>query len=106
MAAMFGPVQRAGHQLDGGRIHDMDEAFETEGEAWRAVAAKGGLQGLQMFQHRPEELLGQFRIAGAVGVRERVLGRWRGPTQRRQWSGMKTQGVHTSLSPRLWVNCA
>jgi hypothetical protein len=28
--AMFGPVQRAGHQLDGGRIHDVDEAFETE----------------------------------------------------------------------------
>ena len=92
-AAMFGPVQRAGHQLDGGRIHDVDEAFETEGEARRAVTAKGGLQGLQMFQHRPEKLLGQFRIAGAVGVRECVFGRRRGPTQRRERAGVKPQGV-------------
>jgi len=46
-AAMFGAVQRTGHQLDGGRIHDVYEPFfETEGETWRAVAAKSGLQGL------------------------------------------------------------
>ena len=92
-AAMFGPVQRTGHQLDGGRIHDVNEPLETEGEARRAVAAKGGLQGLQMFQYCPEKLLGHFRIAGAVGVRECILGRRRGPAQRRQRAGVKPQGV-------------
>jgi hypothetical protein len=40
----------------------MDEAFEAEGEARCAVAAEGGLQGLQMFQHRPEKLLGHLRV--------------------------------------------
>jgi hypothetical protein len=51
------PSPASGHQLNGGRIHDVDEPLETKGEARRAVAAKGGLQRLQMFQHRPEELL-------------------------------------------------
>ena len=71
--AMFGPVQRAGHQLDGGGVHDMDEALEAEGEVRAAVAAEGGLQGLQMIQHGPEESFGHFRVAGAVGVGERVF---------------------------------
>ena len=98
-AAVFGPVQRAGHQLDGGRIHDVDEPLETEGEARRAVAAEGGLQGLQMFQHRPEKLLGQFRITGAVGMRECVLG-WRGcASQRRQRSRMQAQRVAHVVEP-------
>src|SRR5208337_1974501 len=36
-AAMLGPVQRAGHQLDGGGVHDRDEAFEAEGEPGTTV---------------------------------------------------------------------
>jgi hypothetical protein len=67
-AAMFGPVQRACHQLDGGQVHDVDEPLETEGELRTRVAAEGRLQALQMFQHRPEEPLSHVRIAGAVGV--------------------------------------
>src|SRR5208282_2421315 len=55
-AAMFGPVHRAGHQLDGGGVHDVDKPFETEGKAGSAVAAEGGLHGLQMLQHCPEKL--------------------------------------------------
>ena len=92
-AAMLGPVQRAGHQLDGGGVHDMDEALEAEGEPGATVAAESGLQGLQMFQHRPEQLLGHFRIAPTVGVRQRVFGRRRGPAQCRQRPGVQTQGV-------------
>jgi hypothetical protein len=71
----------------------MDEALETESEPRATVAAESGLQSLQMFQHRPEELFGHFRIAPAVGVRKRVFGRRRGPAQRRQRPGVQTQGV-------------
>ena len=31
-AAVFGPVQTAGDQLDGGGIHQMDDALEAEGK--------------------------------------------------------------------------
>jgi hypothetical protein len=92
-AAMFGPVQRACHQLDGGRVHDVDEPLETEGELRMTVAAEGGLQGVQMIQHGPEELLGHFRFARAIGVGERVFRRGRGGAQRRQRAGVKPQGV-------------
>ena len=35
-AAMFGPVQGTGHQLNGGRVHDMDElAFALHSIALR-----------------------------------------------------------------------
>ena len=92
-AAMFGPVEGAGHQLDGGGVHDVDEAFETESEFRAAVAAKGGLQGLQMIQHGPEQLFGHFRVAGAIGMRQGVFWRGRGRTQRRQRAGVKPQRV-------------
>ena len=71
----------------------MDGALETEGEPRATVAAESGLQSLQMFQHRPEQLLGHFRIAPAVGVRKCVFGRRRGPAQCRQRPGAQTQGV-------------
>jgi hypothetical protein len=91
--AVFGPVQRACHQLDGGGVHHMNEPLETEGEPGRAVAAKGGLQRFQMFQHRPEQLFGHLGIAGAIGVSERVLGRWRRAAQRRQGTRMQAQRI-------------
>lgn len=90
---MFGPVQGTGHQLDGGGVHDMNEALEAEGKLGAAVAAEGRLQGLQMSQHGPEELFGHFRVAGAIGVGQRVFRRSRGGAQRRQWSGVKAQRV-------------
>jgi hypothetical protein len=37
------------------------------------MAGEGGLERLQMIQHGPEELLGHFRIAGAIGVRECIF---------------------------------
>ena len=96
---MLGPVQRAGHQLNGGRIHDVNESLEAEGESGCAVAAKSGLQRLQMFQHRPEELFGHIRIAPAVGVRERVFGRGCGPAQCRQRPGVQPQRVTDVIEP-------
>jgi hypothetical protein len=91
--AMFGPVEGTSHQLDGGGVHDMDEAFETESEFGTAVAAEGRLQGLQMIQHGPKELLGHFRVAGAIGVGQRVFRRGRGGAQRGQRAGVKAQSV-------------
>ena len=99
-AAMFGPVQRAGHQLDGGRIHDVDEPLETEGEArsWRWLA-QAGCKVCKCSRTDQEELLGQFRIAGAIGVRECVFGWRRGSAQRRQRAGVKPQGVAHVVEP-------
>lgn len=100
--AVFGQVYRASHQLDGGSVHDVDEPLEAEGELGTTTAAKSGLHGLQMFQHRPEELLGQFGIALAVGVRKRVLEGRGGPAQRRQWPGARAQRVaHVVEAQRL-----
>jgi len=90
---MLGLVQGAGHQLDGGGVHDMNEPFETKGELGTAVSAEARLQGLQVVQHGPEKHLGHFRIAGAVGVRERVFGRRGCSAQRRQRPRMQAQGV-------------
>ncbi len=90
---MFGPVEGTGHQLDGGGIHDLDEAFETEGEFRAAVATEVGLDGLQMIQHGPEELFGQLGVTGAVGVGEGVFGWWRGAAQSRERAGVKAQSV-------------
>jgi len=90
----LGPVQGTGHQLNDGGVHDVNGPFETEGELGAAVAAEAWLQGLQMFQHGPEELFGHFRIAGAVGVGERVFGR------RRQWPRMQAQRVADVVEPQ------
>lgn len=91
---MFGPIQRARHQGDGGGVHDMNEALlEPEGEAGRVLAGEGGLQGFQMIECRPEELFGHLGIAGAIGVGERVFGRCRGRAQGRKRAGVQAQGV-------------
>ena len=68
------PVEGAGHQLDGGGIHDMDEAFETESRiSGGGCRQRAELQSLQMIQHRPEQLLGHLRVAGAISVGQRVF---------------------------------
>lgn len=93
-AAMFGPVQRAGHQRDRGGVHDVEQTlFEPKGKPRRVLAGKGGLERLQMTEHGPEELFGHFRIASAVGVREGVFAGGRGPAQGRERTGVQAQGV-------------
>lgn len=71
----------------------MNEPFEAKGELGAAVATEGGLDGLEMIQHRPKELISHLRIAREVGVRKRVLGRRRGISHRRQRPGVKLQRV-------------
>ena len=83
--AMFGPVHAGGDQLNGGRVDHMDDAPEAPGDALAPVAAsKAGLEGLQMAEHRPEELLRQAGVALLVGVGEIIAARRRGPAQRHQ----------------------
>ena len=67
--AVFGPVHAGGDQLDGGRIDHMDDAPETPGDSFAAIATgKGGLEGLQMAEHRPENLFRQAGVPLLVGM--------------------------------------
>src|ERR1039458_1781346 len=63
-AAVFGPIQAAGDQLEGGGIHQVDHAFEAEGKPRAAVPAKTGMEFFQMAEDRIEKVLGQ--LAGTV----------------------------------------
>jgi subtilisin-like proprotein convertase family protein len=92
-AAMFGPVQTAGDQLDGGGIHQVDHAFETEGEPQPALPAKTGVEFFQMAEDGVEEVLGHLGRAFAVGGGERVLAGRDRATHRRERSRMQTQGI-------------
>jgi len=92
-AAMFGPVQTAGDQLDGGGVHQMDHAFETEGKARTAIPAKTGVEFFQMAQDGVEEVLGHLGGAFAVGGGKRVLaGRGRA-AHGRERSRVQPQGI-------------
>jgi len=52
------------------------------------------------------ELLGHFRIAPTVGVRQRVLGRGVAPRSADNDPECRRKASQTSLSPRLWVSWA
>src|SRR5207244_10388391 len=76
-----------------GRVHNVNQALEPEGELGAAPSAKTRMKLLQMFEHRPEQRLGQFRVALSVGVGKGILtGRGRA-ANRRQRSGVQPQGV-------------
>ena len=92
-AAMFGPVQTAGDQLDGGGVHQMNHPLEAEGKPRAAIPAKAGVEFFQMAQDGVEEVLGHLGGAFAVGGGERILaGRGRA-THRRERPRMQAQGV-------------
>jgi len=88
-----GPVQRVGHELDGSRVHDVNEALEPERQLRATPRAKAGMELLQMREHRPEQRLGHFRVALAVGVREGVFAGRSRAANRRQRTGVQPQGV-------------
>jgi hypothetical protein len=46
-----------------------------------------------MFEHRPEQRLGHFRVALSVGVREGILTGWGRAANCRQRTGVQPQGV-------------
>lgn len=53
-AAVSGPVQTAGDQLNGGRVHEVNHPFEAEGQARAAAPPKAGVEG----RGRPRRGLG------------------------------------------------
>ena len=78
---MFGPVHAIGHQGDRRRVHRMDRALETPGNA------------LQISKGLPEELLHQLGIAPPVGMTERVA-YWRpSPAKKTQARKPKSQRI-------------
>ena len=92
-AAMLGPIHTPGHQLNGSRVHDMNQPLEAEGELRSAAGAEARMQLLQMIEHGPKQLFRQLRVAFTVGVGERVLAGRRGPTNRRQRPRMQVQRI-------------
>lgn len=92
-AAMFGPVETAGDQLDGGGVHEVNGALETEGKLGPAAAAETGVELLEMFEHPPEEVLGHLGWALTVGGGEAVFAGRAGPAQGRERTRVQPQGV-------------
>jgi hypothetical protein len=92
-AAMFGPVQTAGNQLDGGGVHQMNHPLEAEGKAWAAIPAKTGVEFLQMIQNGIEKVLGHLGGAFAVGGGERILAGRSRAAHRRERSRVQAQGI-------------
>lgn len=92
----LGPVHGIGHQPDRRRIDGVvdgvDEALRQSALALLRRAESRRLL-LQLLGHAPEQLPGHVRVAGAVGVRERVARRWRRPTHRRQRPAVNLQAV-------------
>jgi hypothetical protein len=95
--AVLGPIHTPGHQLNGGRVDDVNQALEPEGELGTMPGAKTRMELLQMFEHRQEQRLGHFRVALSVVVR--VVGRrlesflvapGSGACERLVWSGCHT----------------
>jgi hypothetical protein len=92
-AAMFGPVQTAGDQLNGGGVHQMDHPLEAKGKPRPPIPAKAGMKLFQMAEDGIEEVLGHLGGAFTVGGGERVLaGRGR-PAHGRERSRVQPQSV-------------
>lgn len=47
-----------GHELNRGRVHNVNEALDAESQLRASSCAKAGTQLLEMIEHRPEQRLG------------------------------------------------
>jgi hypothetical protein len=93
-AAMPGPVQARGNQLDGGRIHRMNGAPESpQGAAAFASPRKLWTEVLQMPQYAPEKLFRHLGVANLVGMRKVVAAGRRGPANGRKRPPVQIQRV-------------
>ena len=105
-AAMLGLIQRTGHQLNDGGIHDGNDAFEAEGKPGSVAATECWLQGLQMLKH------GQKSCPAILGSRVRLawesvfLGGAVAPRNADNGPECSRNASQTSLKPRLCVNWA
>src|ERR1017187_6408807 len=90
---MLGPVHAVGHQLNGGRIHQMDHPLETEGKPGPPPATKARTETLQVLQGLPKQFLSHEGVALAIGIGKGVaFGRGRS-TNGREGAGVQGQRV-------------
>src|ERR1019366_706125 len=90
---MLGPVHGVGHQLNGGRIHQVDHPLETEGKPWPPPTTKTRTEIVQVLQSLPKQFLSHDRVTLPIGIGKRVaLGRGRS-TNRRDGSRVQGQSV-------------
>src|SRR6266516_2636004 len=90
---MLGPTHAVGHQLNGGRIDQVNHPFEAQGKPWPPATAKAWAQALQMLQHLPEQLLSHGGVAQPIGMRKGIAPRRAGSADRRQGTGMQLQSI-------------
>jgi len=91
---MLGPVHAGSDQLNGGGINHMDHTPEPSGDSLAAIAtSKAGLEGLQMAEHRPENLLRQVGVSFLVGMGKIIAAWWYCCTKRHQQTAVQTQRV-------------
>ena len=96
------PVHAVGEQLDRRGVQHMHRPFEAAGQAAELHAAEPRMQRLEVRQHPPEKLLGHFRVARPIRVRQPVpAGRLRSPN-RRQRGPIRPQRIgHVVQSDRV-----
>ena len=90
---VLGPVHTVAHQLEGGRIHQMDHPFEAEAEPAAPPTAKTRTEILQVLQGLPKQFLRHDGVPLAIGMGKRVALRWRGSTNRREGARVQRQRV-------------
>jgi hypothetical protein len=72
----------------------MNNALETAGHTFATAAAcKARLEGLQMSEHGPENILCQSRVTLLVRVRKIIAAGWRSPAQRHQQPAVQAQRI-------------
>src|SRR5439155_17944754 len=90
---MLGPVHTVGHQLQRGRIHQVDHPLEAEGKPATPATSKTRTEILQVLQSLPKQLLCHDRVTLPIGIGKRVaLGR-SSPTNRREGSRVQRQSI-------------
>ena len=97
---MFSPIHAVGDQTDGGRIDDVDNAFETSGKALETTARKPRRQRLQMLERRPKQFFRQPGIAMFIGIGKSVATGSAGPPDTRQQPSVMNEPVTDIVKPK------
>ena len=90
---MLGPVHTIGHQLQSGRIHQMDHPFEAEGKPGTPPTTKTRTEILQVFQGLPKQFLSHDGVTLPIGIGKRVALRCSSSTNCREGSRVQRQRV-------------
>ncbi len=91
--SVLGPVHAIGHQLQDGRVHDMDGYLEAEGRSPAPPRHESRRLFAQVAHHLPKQLLGHLRGPFPVGVGKSVAARCRRTPNTRQRSRVQLEGI-------------